>query len=119
MALVKIARFLDLTEAQVVASALRSGGVHVLVQNEAIGRIDINLRYAVGGFQIWVPEADAPDSYAFIAAARRQPSTLKPLPVAEATFRTALSLVLTFLTGTVVPLRPRRPQRLDDSPEQG
>jgi hypothetical protein len=114
MALVEVARFLDLTEAQVVTSALRSGGVFVFLQNEIIGQVDVNLRYAAGGFRIWVPEDDASDARTFIAARRRQPSTLEPLPKAEATVRTMLSFVLTFLTGSVVPLRPRRPERLGD-----
>ena len=114
MALVEVARFLDLTEAEVVASVLRSSGMFVFVQNEIIGQMNVNLRYAMGGLRIWVPGADAADARTFIAASRRQPSTLEPLPVAEATVRTALSFLLTFLTGSVVPLRPRRPERLGD-----
>ena len=116
MALVEVARFLDLTEAQVVASALRSGGLFVFVQNEVIGRMDVNLLYAVGGIRIWVPEAEAADARAYIAASRRQPSSLEPLPAAEATARSLASLLLTLVTGVVTPLRPRRPERLGDGP---
>jgi hypothetical protein len=34
LSLVKVANFMDLTEAQVVASALRAGSIFVMVQNE-------------------------------------------------------------------------------------
>jgi len=114
MALVEVARFLDLAEAQVVASALRSGGIFVFEQNVVLGRLDVNLVYAMGGVRIWVPENEAADARQFIAENRRQPSTLEPLPVAEAATRTVASVLLTFLTGFVVPLRPRRPERLGD-----
>jgi hypothetical protein len=114
MALVEVARFLDLTEAQVVASGLRSGGVFVFLQNEVLGRMDVNLVYAMGGVRVWVPEDAAADARAFIAESRRQPSTLEPLPVAEAAARTIGSFLLTLLTGMIVPLRPRRPERLGD-----
>ena len=112
--MVQVARFLDPTEAQVVASALRSSGMPVHVQGEAVGQMDVNLVYAMGGIRLWVPEDEAEDARAFINASRRQPSSLAPLPVPEATVRTALSFLLTFLTGSVVPLRPRRPERLGD-----
>lgn len=114
MAMVEVARFLDLTEAEVVASALRSSGMFVFVQNEVIARMRFSLCNAVGGLRIWVPEADAADAMAFIAANRRQSSTLAPLPAPEATVRVVLSLLLTWLFGMVVPLRPRRPERLGD-----
>jgi hypothetical protein len=114
MALVEVARFLDLVEAQVVASALRSGGIFVFEQNAVLGRLDVNLVYAMGGVRIWVPEDEAADARAFIAESRRQPSTLEPLPAVEAAARTFVSVLLTFATGMVVPLRPRRPERLGD-----
>jgi hypothetical protein len=116
MALVRVARFLDLTEAEVVASALRSGGLFVFLQNEITGRWMLNWVYAMGGFGIWVPEADAADARAFIAESRRKPSALAPLPVVEATARTLASFLLTFLTGNVVPLRPRRREWLEAEP---
>ena len=117
MALVEVARFLDITEAQVVASALRSGGIFVFLQNEVISRMDVNLAYAAGGVRLWVPEAEAEDAKSFIAASRVKPSTAAPLQKAEAGARTIVSLLLTLLTGSVVPLRPRRPARLgDDDP---
>jgi hypothetical protein len=115
MDMVQVARFLDPTEAQVAASALRSGGMLVHLQGEVLGQMDVNLVYAMGGIRLWVPEDEAEDARAFINASRSQPSTLAPLPVAEATVRTTLSFLLTFLMGGVVPLRPRRPERLDES----
>ena len=114
MDMVQVARFLDPTEAQVVAAALRSGGVLVHLQGEVLGQMDVNLVYAIGGIRVWVPEGDAEDARAFINASRRQPSSLSPLPVAEATLRVALSFLLTFIFGSIVPLRPRRPERLGD-----
>jgi hypothetical protein len=114
MDMVQIARFLDPTEAQVVASALRSGGMLVHVQGEVLGQMDVNLVYAMGGIRLWVPEDEAEDARTFINASRRQPSDLAPLSVPEATARTLASVLLTFLTGSVVPLRPRRPERLGD-----
>jgi hypothetical protein len=114
MALVEVARFLDLAEAQVVASALRSGGIFVFEQNEVLGRLDVNLVYAMGGVRIWVPEDEADDAREFISQSRRQPSTLEPLPAVEATTLTLMSMLLTLATGIVLPLRPRRPERLGD-----
>jgi hypothetical protein len=78
--------------------------------------MDVNLLYAIGGIRIWVPEAETVDARAFIAASRRQPSSLEPLPVPEATARTLASLLLALVTGFVMPLRPRRPDRLGDGP---
>ena len=114
MALVEIARFLDATEAQVVASALRSGDIYVLVQGETLALMDANLINAMGGLRLWVPEADAEAARAFIGANRARPSTLDPLPAGEAAGRTVMSLLLTLLTGSIVPLRPKRPERLGD-----
>jgi len=114
MDMVPVARFLDLTEAQVVAAGLRTSGMLVHLQGEVLGQVDVNLLYAMGGIRVWVPEGDAEDARAFINASRRQASELQPLPVAEATVRTVASLLLTYLTGPVVPLRPRRPGRLPD-----
>jgi hypothetical protein len=119
MALVQVARFLDPTEAQVAASALRSAGMFVMLQSETLSGVNVNLVYAMGGLGLWVDEADAADAQTFIDSRRQGPSTLSPLPAADAGARTLLSLVLTLLTGMVVPLRPRRPQRLMDERPAG
>ena len=89
----------------------------VHLQGELLGQMDVNLVYAMGGIRLWVPTDDAEDARAFINASRRQPSELAPLPRAESAVRTVASLLLTFLTGAIVPLRPRRPERLGDSAE--
>jgi len=118
MDMVQVAQFLDPTEAQVVASGLRSGDIFVHVQGELLGQMDVNLVYAMGGLRLWVPRDDVEDARAFINANRRRPSELAPLPVAESAVRTVVSLLLTFLTGSVVPLRPRRPERLGEGAER-
>ncbi|HEY3697133.1 putative signal transducing protein [Phenylobacterium sp.] len=117
MALVEIARFVDLTEAQVAASALRASGIPVFLQNEHWGQTAFTMQLAIGGFRLWVPEEEATDAQAFISSSRRTPSALPPLPVSEATVRMVLSLLLSFLTGVITPLRPRRFQRLSDGDE--
>jgi hypothetical protein len=108
MALVTIARFLDLTEAQVAASALRASGVPVFVQNEHWGQADFTMQMAMGGFWLWVPEEDALDARAFISANRRKPPTIAPLTAPEAAGWGILSMLLSLLSGVITPLRPRR-----------
>jgi hypothetical protein len=116
MALVEIARFVDLTEAQVAASALRASNIPVFVQNETLGQTNANLQMAIGGLRLWAPEEEATDARAFIEAHRMAPSMTTPLAIPEATARAGLSLVLTFLFGVIVPLRSRRYERLGDDP---
>jgi hypothetical protein len=77
MALVEIAHFSDLTEAQAAASALRASDIPVLVQNEHWGQSQFYLQLAMGGFALWVPEQEAADAKAFVLACRQvDPSTL-------------------------------------------
>jgi hypothetical protein len=59
MALVLIARFADLTEAQAAAAALRASDIPVMVQNEFHGQAVFFMQQALGGFRLWVPEEDA------------------------------------------------------------
>jgi hypothetical protein len=73
MELVRIARFADLTEAQVAASALRASGIDVLVQGENHSQTFSLIQQALGGVGLWVPEDDADDAKAFVAARRAQP----------------------------------------------
>ena len=109
MALVEVARFLDATEAQVAASALRASGIPVFVQNEQWGQVETYMQLAVGGFALWTPEDMAQDASDFIAECRSTPSeaTVTGGPV-----QTAAALVLAFLlTPTlawIVPLFRRR-----------
>jgi hypothetical protein len=63
---VRVARFADLTEAQVVASALEAADIPVLVENSQIGQTDFALQFALGGFAIMVPEERSSEAAAFI-----------------------------------------------------
>lgn len=76
MALVEIAGFLELTEAQAATSALRASGIPVFLQNENWGQTEAYLQIAMGGFRIWTPEEDAEAAKAFIAACRAKPSEI-------------------------------------------
>jgi len=116
MAFVEVARFLDVPEAQVAASALRASGIPVLVQNESWGQTQGNLLFAMGGVRLWVPQADAQDVRAFLAERRAQPSQMQPLKPGEAATWMGLSLLITFCFGVFAPLRPRRFDRLGDDP---
>lgn len=73
MALVEIARFSDITEAQAAAAALRASNIPVMLQNEFHGHAMFYMSQALGGFRLWTPEADAADARAFIEACRGEP----------------------------------------------
>jgi hypothetical protein len=70
--MVRIARFADLVEAQVVASALRAANIHVLLQNEHAGQTNFLWQAAMGGFAILVPEEDAIEAASFIRQHRTE-----------------------------------------------
>jgi len=70
MALVAVARFADLIEAQAAAAALRASDIPVLVQNEHWGQANFTMQIAMGGFTLWTPEEEAADARAFIVANR-------------------------------------------------
>ena len=91
MALVEIARFLDATEAQVAAAALRASGVETLVQNELHGQNFYFMQQAIGGFGLLVPEGDAPAARALIEAARSTPPELPEKPRRTKTFLAVLT----------------------------
>lgn len=76
MALVQIARIVDLTEAQVAVAALLASGIDAHLQNEHIAQANPLLQGAVGGFAIWTPQADAADARAFLLASRGPPPPL-------------------------------------------
>lgn len=78
MELVEVGRFLDLSEAQTAASALRASGMEVFVQNENWGQTEAYLQLAMGGFRLWTLEADAEAARAFIKACRATPSEIAP-----------------------------------------
>ena len=96
MALVEVATFLDLTEAQTASAALRASGIQVFLQNENWGQTEAYLQIAMGGFRIWTPEDDADEAKAFIAACRATPPEIAPQgSVAQA----AMGVGLLFLVG--------------------
>ncbi len=64
--LIRVARFADANEGQVVASALRSAGIPVVVQDEHAGQANFLWQSALGGFGILVPEEHAREAVQFI-----------------------------------------------------
>ena len=72
MSLVRVARFADLTEAQVVVSALKAADIPVLLQNEHAGQTNFLWQAAIGGFGIWVPQEYAREAATFIRQHRTE-----------------------------------------------
>jgi hypothetical protein len=70
MSLTEIARFADLTEAQIAASRLRAEGMSVLLQNEYWGTSDFIMSIAMGGFRLWTPASEADEARQLIAELR-------------------------------------------------
>lgn len=70
MSLTEIARFADLTEAQIAASRLRAEGMQVLLQNEYWGTSDFVMSIAMGGFRLWTPASEAEEARLLIAQLR-------------------------------------------------
>src|SRR5580698_7779998 len=64
--MIRVARFADANEGQVVASALRAAGIPVLVQDEHSGQANFLWQSALGGFGILVPDEHAHDAALFI-----------------------------------------------------
>jgi hypothetical protein len=81
--LVEVARFLDLTEAQSAAAALRASGMPVFLQNENYGQTEAYLQLALGGFILFAPESEAADARAFIVHSRREFTPARPEPEAD------------------------------------
>lgn len=110
MSLTEIARFADLSEAQIAASRLRAEGVQVLVQNEYWGGADFIMTIAMGGFRLWAPDDQAADAKTLIAQLRAAPPALEldddedePAPTgappAAGVARTGLALLMTLFFG--------------------
>lgn len=70
MALVQVARYADLREAQVAASMLRARGMFVVLPEEQITQTNFLLSQAVGGCRLCVAEDDAEEALALIAPHR-------------------------------------------------
>jgi hypothetical protein len=66
MTMVVIARLLDLPQAQVAASALRSAGLHPVLFEETLSYAYWMAMFAFGGCRIVVPEAEVEDAVAIL-----------------------------------------------------
>lgn len=120
MALVEVARFIDLTEAQAASAALRASGVPVHLQNENFGQIEPHIQMGLGGFILWAPEEEAADARAFIVASRRDFAPARaPLPEAAAPAQ-GLGVFLLALASPAVGylLAPFRRRPLPDDDEE-
>ena len=89
MALVEIAQFNDLTEAQAAAAALRSAGMPVFVQNDSWGQTFPGLGETAGGVTLWVLEDDAADALGYIEGCRTRAEAAARM---DGLVRTAVSL---------------------------
>jgi hypothetical protein len=76
MTLVVVARPLDLPQAQVAASALRSAGLNPILLDEMLSHAYWHAMFAFGGCRVAVPEAEAEDAIAILGQA--------PEPVVDA-----------------------------------
>jgi len=77
MEMVRVARFADLTEAQVVMSALRSANIDAVLQNEHAGQANFLWQPAMGGFAILVPQDFAGEAAGFIRQHRSNGSEVE------------------------------------------
>jgi hypothetical protein len=112
MELVEVGRFLDLSEAQTAASALRASGMEIFVQNENWGQTEAYLQLAMGGFRLWTRDRDAEAARAFIKACRAEPSEIAPQGGAgQAVGALALLLLLGPAVGWIATLFHRRGSR--------
>ena len=68
MGMTVVATFMKLTEAQVAASALESGGLHPLVMDQGWGSVVWTEQAALQGFRLAVPSGEAADAVAFFKA---------------------------------------------------
>ena len=118
MALQEVGRFLDLSEAQTAAAALRASGMDVFVQNENWGQTEAYLQLAMGGFRLWTDEADANAARAFIRACRAEPSEITPQGGELQTLgAVALAVLLAPVLGWFVAPFRRRRSRFPDWPD--
>jgi len=66
MTLAVVARLLDLPQAQVTASALRSAGLHPVLMDETLNYAYWTIMFAVGGCRIAVPQDELADAVAIL-----------------------------------------------------
>jgi hypothetical protein len=77
---VRIARYIDLQEAQIAAGMLQAQGFAVHLQNEQLGAVDFLVRQAIGGFGLWVAEDEEEDAKAVLADAAARAADFEPDP---------------------------------------
>jgi hypothetical protein len=111
MALVEIARFSDISEAQVAASALRASGVFVFLQNENWSQTQAYLTLAMGGVRLFTTTDEAEDAREFVRACRSTPTVVVPLNPVQGVLWTVATLVVSTVLGILMPLRPRSLER--------
>lgn len=70
MALVMIARYADLGEAQVAAAMLRANGMLAIIPEEQMGSTNFLLSQAMGGYRLCVAETDTEAAVGLIAPHR-------------------------------------------------
>jgi hypothetical protein len=75
---VRIARFIDLQEAQIATGLLQSRGLTVYLQNEQLGALDFLIRQAIGGFGLWVRQDEVALANAVLSEATAGPIELEP-----------------------------------------
>lgn len=102
MALVDVARFHTLSEAEVAASLLRSAGIPVSLSDTHYGSVFWIEQKALGGFRLSVPEQDLADSVALLDVPPAGPDPEDEQPAAatadagagRATLAVALTLLI-------------------------
>jgi hypothetical protein len=87
MGMTVVATFMNLTEAQVAAGALESGGLHPLVMDQGWGSVVWIEQAALQGFRLAVPTEEVSDAVAFFRALP------KALPQPAPPRRSAVALV--------------------------
>jgi hypothetical protein len=115
MALVVVATFLTVTEAQIAAGALKASGLHPILADETFGSALWTHQFALQGFRLLIPEEEAADAMAFLAAVRSRKMRRPPVRASRYAWA-SLAVLLTFLFSVhagwlaVAGLRRRRPR---------
>jgi hypothetical protein len=104
MALVEIARFLDVREAQIARSALQASGLNAVLMDEYRAQNIWMEQLAIGGVRLFVPEADAEGASSFLDQIRNEyeipTSSKRPIQAQASAFVKMLGfLAASFLFG--------------------
>jgi hypothetical protein len=79
MTLIVISTFMNLAEAQIVAGALESGGLHPLVMDQVYGSVNWTGQFGLQGFRLAVPKEEAADAIVYF----RSLPAIEPRPMPE------------------------------------